>query len=112
MALDAFSRSSSSSSIRSREGQSQEVQKDEERDKRRKAVDVTCEFLNGAESKRFSIARNCKRLDEEMVGNIIAVTHAQTMEDLHTANVAGFLFVKDVVRINLGLFGKVRGDPS
>merc|ERR1712173_392539 len=54
--------------------------------KKGKFVDVVSQCLGDSGAKavvKFKIKK--KRFDEKMVGNIIAVTHAQNMEELMTA---------------------------
>ena len=57
-------------------------------------VEINCQYADGLEQNKFNI--KSKRFEHGMIGHIVAVTHAQTPQELMRENIAGFLYIKDV----------------
>eukprot|EP00483_Globobulimina_turgida_P005862 UN05872 len=92
---------------------------------RHKVMDIAYKYCDGLGGNNFKI--KSKRFDDSMIGNIIAVTHAQRIEELLMSNVAGFIYIKDIdkekkeLRVlqscvgplpGLCLFGRVKWDTN
>eukprot|EP01083_Nonionella_stella_P028093 77357_1 len=116
---------SSSSDRESNNSNKKKGNKNKKYTKNRYTTDVAYKYCDGLGANAFKI--KSKRFDGHMVGNIVAVTHAQTVQELLTSNVAGFIYIKEIDLAKkeiivlqscvgplpgLCLFGKVKWDAK